>query len=145
MRTAWGWSGMLSTSRPGLGEARGLVFCWLCRPPSPNQHPPSTRHPPTHYPTHHHSRISTVEQSVPTNPQRQHSSTDHSGSPAVRQELGGICSCLRLSNFRGRARAMPGRGFSFPSAPGDETLRPLCRRRHRGLMCGAGVARACGR
>ena len=42
--------------------------------PPPTTHPPSTHHPPpTHRPTHHHSSTTAVEQYVPTNPQRQHS------------------------------------------------------------------------
>ena len=57
---------------------------------SASRHPPSTHHPPpTHRPTHHHSSSTAVEQYVPTNPQRQHN-THHSGTPVVRQELGGI-------------------------------------------------------
>ena len=55
---------------------------------------------------HYHSSITAVAQYVPTNPQRQHSSR--------RQGLGGICTFLRFSTLRGRARAVPGRGFSCP-------------------------------
>ena len=38
----------------------------------------------------------------------------HNGSTAVRQKLGGICTFLRFSTFRGRARVVPGRGSSCP-------------------------------
>ena len=81
---------------------------------SASRHRPSTHQTPrTHRPTHHHSSTIAVEQYVPTNPQRQHS-THYSGTPVVRQELGGICTFLRFSTFRGRARAVPGKGYSCP-------------------------------
>ena len=44
----------------------------------------------------------------------------------------------------GEREPPPGEAFMQP-ARGVGTRRPLCRREHRGLMCGEGVPRACGR
>ena len=54
---------------------------------------------------------------TPTEVQHQWSSPYQpirNGGTAVRQVLGGICTLLRLSTFRGRARVVPGRGFVCP-------------------------------
>ena len=82
-------------------------------------HQAPTTHPPTYRPPNHHSSTTAVEQHVPTNPIRQHTVAIRqcSGTPVVlwyaRSWLG-FALFLRFSTFRGRARAVPGRGFSCP-------------------------------
>ena len=173
-------------------------------------------HPPTtHRPSYYRRNTTAVEQEVPSNPQRQHTSTAVRTTAVhlwyARGWVGFICTSLRCSTFRGRARAVthqaptthpptnpppqqynsngavrtdqstttaqygpqrytrntPGAGWDLhfltilhlpgesasrprkrllmPPACGVGTHRLLCCRAHRGLICGAGVARACGR
>ena len=79
------------------------------REPSPTKHPPPTTHPPTNPPPRQYNSSGAVR-------------TDQSTTPAqhvLRQDarswvLGGICTFLRFSTFRGRAPAVPWRGFSWP-------------------------------
>ena len=182
------------------------------REPSPTDQP-TTHHPPTDQPTTTAvQQWSSTYQPIHDGSTQQYGSTHHSGTPVVRQELRGIYTFLRFSTSRGRARAVtqaptthpptnpPPQQYSSSGAvrtdqpttaaqyvpqrhtcgmwyarswvgfalsydsppcggerePSRETLfvppacevggrRPLCCRGHRRLMCGAGVARACGR
>ena len=73
----------------------------------PRAPPPPTHHPPT---KPHHSSTTAVEQYVPTNPQRHHSSTAVRTTAVhlwyARSWVGFSCNSLRFSTFRGRARAV---------------------------------------
>ena len=111
------------------------------REPSPTKHPPLTTHPPTNPSRQQYNGSGAVRIDQSTTAAQQHGSTHHSGTPVVRLELRGICTFLRFSTFRGRARAVPGRGFSRPPLA-DLGLVGRC---IAGLMCGAGVALVCGR
>ena len=90
---------------------------YITHPPHPRElafaHQAHKPPPPTQRPTHHSSTTS-VEQYVLTNPQRtaaqQYGSTHHNGTPGT-PGPGVICTFLRFSAFRGRARAVPGEDF----------------------------------
>ena len=137
---------------------------YITHPPHPRElafaHQAHKPPPPTQRPTHHSSTTS-VEQYVLTNPQRtaaqQYGSTHHNGTPGT-PGPGVICTFLRFSAFRGRARAVPGSALSCDAPPsggerepspgrifmlparGVGTHRSLCRRGYGELVWGAGVA-----
>ena len=72
--------------------------------------------------------------------------------PVVRQELrfsttelGGICTFFTILYLSGKSASRPRERLFMPPARVVGTRRRLRRRGHRGLVCGAGEARACGR
>ena len=120
------------------------------REPSPTKHPPATHHP--------------NDQATTTAVQQQWSSTYgpiHNGSTVLTTAVYLWYVAINSSGMPGEAGwnlhfstilHLPGESASRPRerlfmhpARGVGTRRPLCRRGHRGLMCGEGVARACGR
>ena len=110
---------------PGAGWV--LHFLTILHLPgeSASRHPPSTHHPPpTHRPTHHHSSTTTVEQYVPTNPQRRHSSTAVRTTVGhlwyARSWVGFIYTFLLFSTFRGRARAVTHQAPTTHHPPTDQ-------------------------
>ena len=134
-------SGVLRTRSTVRNAGRFILYD---PPPSRGSrascHPPSTHHPPTtHRPTPHTSTRA-MEQNVPTNPQLQYIST------AVRttavhlwyaRSWVGFALSYDSPPFGGEREPSRERLFT-PPARGVGTRRPLCRRGHRGLMCGAG-------
>ena len=129
---ARGWVGFICTSlrcSTFRGRARAVT------------HQAPTTHPPTNPSRQQYNGSGAVRIDQSTTAAQQHGSTHHSGTPVVRLELRGICTSLRFSTFRGRARAVPGRGFSRPPLA-DLGLVGRC---IAGLMCGAGVALVCDR
>ena len=122
---------------------RPPAISWIASEPPPTKHPPTT-----HRPTHHHSSTAALEQYVLTNPQRQHSSTAVRTTAVhlwyARTWVGFFSLSYDCPPSRGEREPSPERLFTPPTR-GVGTRRPLCPRGHRGLLCGAGVARSCGR
>ena len=119
----WHWLGEVMTT-----ESRFLIF----RNKRSSHHQQQQQQ---HQRRHYHSSTTAVEQYAPTNPQRQDSSMAEAGWDFQ------IHTILHLS---GESASSPWERLFMPPARGDGSRRPLCCREHRGLMCGAGVARACG-
>ena len=69
----------------------------------------------------------------------------YSCGPVVRQELGGICTFFTILYLWGKSASRSRERLFMPPARGVVTRRRLRRRGHRGLVCEAGMARACGR
>ena len=65
--------------------------------------------------------------------------------PVIRQELGGIRTFFTILYLSGKSASRLRDKLVMPPARVVGTRRRLHRRGHRGLACGAGVARACGR
>ena len=104
--------------------------------------PPPTTHPPTNA---SHSSTTKVKQYVPTNPQRQNSST------AARTKEGYNCNTprawwhlhfLTILHLPGDSASSLRERLVIPPYRGVETFRPLCHRGHRCLMLEAGMAQA---
>ena len=92
---------------------RPPAISWIASEPPPTNNPPPT-HLPTNPPLQQYNSTGTVRTHQFTTVAQHYGSTHHSGTPVVRQELGGICAFLRFSTLRRRARAVPGRGVSCP-------------------------------
>ena len=93
----------LSTFR---GKARAVTHQAPTTHHPPTKHPPPTTHPPTNPPPQQYNTSGAVRTDQSTTAAQQCDSTHNSGTPVVRLELGGICTSVRLSTFRGRARAV---------------------------------------
>ena len=113
--------------------------------------------PTTHYPHIDHPTITAVQQQYNSSGAAR---TDrsimaaYSGNtavprytcgPVVRQELGGVCTFFSIPYLSRKSASRPRERLSMPPAREVGPRRRLRRRGHRGFVCGAGMARACGR
>ena len=115
------------------------------REPSPTKHPPPTTHPPTNPPPQHYNSSGAVLTDQSTTAAQQYGSSHHSDTPVGTPGAGWDLHFLTILYLPGESASRPRESFFIPPARGSGTRQPLCCRGHRWLMCGAGLARTCGR
>ena len=116
-------------------------------------HQPPTNHPPIDHPTitavqqqyNSSSGAARTNQSITTAYSSNTTVQRYTCGPVIRQELGGICTFFTILYLSRISASRRWERLFMPPARGVGTCRRLGRRGHRGLVCGAGVARACGR